>query len=77
MVDLLFIVSRSEPKWYVYLQHEYADESREVILDRRTSDRRRSQRPPSIERRRVERRHRDVTTDLRTTGWAVLRRLAK
>jgi len=60
----------------MYLKHEYADESHEVILDRRGADRRRSQQPPSRERRIVERRRRDITPELRTTGWAVLRRLA-
>lgn len=60
----------------MYLKHEYADESNEVILDRRGGDRRRSQKPPSMERRNVERRRRDITPELRTTGWAVLRRLA-
>jgi len=81
VADLLFIVSRSEPKRYMYLRHEYADESNEVILDRRGGDRRRSERPPPLERRHVERRHRDITSDLRKnlrkTGWAVLRRLAR
>ena len=76
MADLLFIVSRSEPRRYMYLKHEYSDQSNEVILDRREGDRRRSQEPPSRERRIVERRRRDITPELRTTGWAVLRRLA-
>jgi hypothetical protein len=61
----------------MYLKHEYADESSDVIFDRRGSDRRRSQRPPPVERRHVERRHRDITPELRRTGWAVLRRLAR
>ena len=77
MADLLFIVSRSEPKRYMYLKHEYADEGKEVILDRRGSDRRRSQKPPPFERRHVERRQRDITPELQASGWAVLRRLAK
>jgi hypothetical protein len=78
MADLLFIVSRSQPKRYMYLKHAYEDEGKEVILDRRGSDRRRSQRPPpTFERRHVERRHRDITPDLLASGWAVLRRLTK
>jgi len=35
MADLLFIVSRTEPKQYLYLKHVFADESRDVVLDRR------------------------------------------
>jgi hypothetical protein len=35
MTELVFIVSRSEPKQYLYLKHFYADDHREVILDRR------------------------------------------
>jgi len=77
VADLLFIVSRSEPKRYMYLKHEYADEGKEVILDRRGGDRRRSQKPPPFERRHVERRHRDITPELQASGWAVLRRLTK
>jgi len=77
VADLLFIVSRSEPKRYMYLKHEFADESKEVILDRRGSDRRQRQRPPPVERRHLERRQRDITPELRASGWAVLRRLAK
>jgi hypothetical protein len=61
----------------MYLKHEYADEGKDVILDRRGSDRRRSQRPPPVERRYVERRRRDITPELRRTGWAVLRRLSR
>ena len=74
MADLLFIVSRSEPNRYMYLKHEYADGDKEVILDRRGGDRRRSQKPPPFERRHVERRHRDITGDLQSSGWALVRR---
>ena len=45
MADLVFIVSRTEPKRYLYLKHEFADESRDVVLDRRLGERRRSQSP--------------------------------
>ena len=74
MADLLFIVSRTEPKQYLYLKHVFADESRDVVLDRRMGERRRSLRPPPAERRHVERRHRDVTRELRSSGWALVRR---
>jgi len=77
MANLLFIVSRTEPKRYLYLKHVYADESRDVTLDRRGGERRRSQRPRPAERRHVERRHRDITQELQSSGWALVRRPAQ
>jgi hypothetical protein len=76
MADLVFIVSRTEPKTYRYIQHVFADECRDVrvILDRRGHERRRSQRPLPTERRHMDRRHRDVTGELQSSGWAVVRR---
>jgi len=74
MADLVFIVSRTEPKRYLYLKHEFADESRDVVLDRRLGERRRSLRPPQFERRYVDRRHRDITRELQSSGWALVRR---
>src|SRR2546425_637955 len=54
MADLVFIVSRAEPKQYLYLKHVFADESRDVVLDRRIGgERRRSLRLPPVERRHV------------------------
>ena len=76
MTELVFIVSRSEPKQYVYLKQFYADERREVILDRRAGERRRSQRPPHLaERRRWARRHYDIARELESPGWALVRRV--
>ena len=74
MADLVFIVSRAEPKQYLYLKHVFADESRDVVLDRRTSERRRSLRAPTIERRHIDRRHSDITRELQSSGWALVRR---
>ena len=74
MADMVFIVSRTEPKHYLYLKHEFADESSDVVLDRRAGERRRSQRPLPTERRHMQRRHRDVTWELQSSGWAVARR---
>ena len=78
MADVVFIVSRSEPKQYLYLKHFWADEGRDVILDRRTGERRQSLRPPPVERRHVKRRRQyDITQDLRSPGWALVRRWAR
>jgi len=78
VADFLFIVSRNEPKQYLYLKHVFADESRDVVLDRRGGERRRSQRPLLAERRNgVERRRRDITRELQSSGWALVRRPVK
>jgi hypothetical protein len=77
VADLLFIVSRTEPKQFLYLKHVFADESRDVVLDRRTSERRRSLRPPPVERRHGERRRRDIGRELQSSGWALVRRPMK
>ena len=73
VTDLVFIVSRTEPKRYLYLKHVYADAGRDVILDRRTGERRRSLRSPPVERRYAERRHRDIKRELQSSGWALVR----
>jgi hypothetical protein len=75
MANLVFIVSRTEPKQYLYLKHVFADESRDVVLDRRIGgERRRSLSPPPIERRHIDRRHRDIARELQSPGWALVRR---
>ncbi len=77
MPDFLFIVSRTEPKQYCYLEHVFADESRDVVPDRRGGERRRSPKPPPSERRHVERRSRDIARELQSSGWALVRRPVK
>jgi len=76
MADLLFIVSRTEPRQYLYLKHVFGDESRDVVLDRRIGERRQSLTPPPVERRHIDRRQRDITRELQSTGWALVRRPA-
>ena len=76
MADFLaFIVSRTAPKTYMNIKRAFADEEREVrvILDRRECERRRRQALPQTDRRHGERRHRDVTGELQSTGWAMVR----
>ena len=74
MADLVFIVSRTEPQHYLYLKHVFADESKDVVLDRRMGERRESSRPPPLERRYMDRRCRDITMELQSSGWAFVRR---
>ena len=75
MAPLFFIVSRGEPKTYTYIKHAFADGEGDarVILDRREHERRRSQTLRQTDRRHVERRHSDVTSELQSMGWAVVR----
>ncbi|PYM35531.1 MAG: hypothetical protein DME15_06330 [Candidatus Rokuibacteriota bacterium] len=74
MAGMLLIVSRAEPARYTYLKHVFG-EAAEVIVDRRAQERRkpRHERAGS-ERRRIERRQRDTTKDLESSGWALVRR---
>jgi serine/threonine-protein kinase RsbT len=49
----------------------------EVVLDRRSGERRRADYRVTMERRGRDRRQRDVTIDLQTSGWALVRRDAE
>ena len=74
---ILMIVSRDNPRLYDYAVREFADSHEiKVVLDRRTSDRRREGGQVggiAIERRRVDRRRYSVDHRLRTIGWAFVR----
>jgi hypothetical protein len=73
MAGALFIVSRTKPGTYTYMK--LVSESEDVvILDRRNIDRRRIYQRATPERRHVERRRRDVMSDLQKSGWALVRR---
>jgi len=74
MALLLFIVSRSEPSRFTYLKHVFANETVDVMLDRRVEDRRRRHERTAAERRHEDRRQWDITKDLRTYGWALAKR---
>ena len=70
---LLLIVSRTEPARYTYLKHVFANDIIDVIFDRRVIGRRQRQEPVAADKRRGDRRERDITKDLRTSGWALVR----
>ena len=74
MTWLVLILSRMEPARYTYLKHEFANDVIDVIFDRRVEDRRRHQESVAVEKRRVERRQRDIARDLKELGWALVRR---
>jgi hypothetical protein len=69
--DLVFIVSREDSKTYAYLKQALACQSVDVIVDRRSGDRRRVWQPATPDRRSGDRRRHDVKTDLQTYGWAL------
>jgi len=71
---LVLIVSRMEPARYTYLKHAFANDVIDVVFDRRVADRRRHQESIAVEKRRGERRQRDITRDLKELGWALVRR---
>ena len=73
MASVLFIVSCAKPGTYNYMK--LVSENKDVvILDRRMVDRRRIDQRATPERRHGERRRHNVMTDLKTSGWALVRR---
>ncbi|PYN17064.1 MAG: hypothetical protein DME05_06390, partial [Candidatus Rokuibacteriota bacterium] len=70
----LAVVAREELPTYTSLRRNFVDASMEVVLDRRDGERRRAHARVTTERRRQDRRRRDITTDLMTSGWVLVRR---
>lgn len=70
----LFIVSRLYPEFHAYLLERFADDTNvEVILDRRTSERRRQRLDVTLERRRTDRRTRTfVDVELETRSHSIV-----
>lgn len=70
MANLLFIVSREEPKLHAYLRDHFADvPAVEVILDRRQGAPAGAGRPDGPDRRQKQ-----IDDDLRKRGWVVVNR---
>jgi hypothetical protein len=74
MARLLLIVSRTKPARYTYLKHVFGSETIDVMLDRRVNEQRQRWERVGAERRGGDRRQRDITKDLQTLGWALVRR---
>jgi len=70
---LLLVVSRTQPTRYTYLKHVFASDIIDVIFDRRMEARRQRQEPVALDKRRVDRRQRDIVQDLKSFGWALVR----
>ena len=74
MARLLIIVARTEPARYTYLKNVFVNEIVDVILDRRVEERRQRRERVAVEKRGQDRRQGDITKDLRTYGWGLVRR---
>jgi hypothetical protein len=74
MAHLLIVISRTQPAQYTYIKHIFGGGTGDVIFDRRVGERRQRRARPAAERRRRDRRQRDITKDLLTFGWALMRR---
>jgi serine/threonine-protein kinase RsbT len=70
-------VAREELPKYTSLNRNFVGATMEVVLDRRSGERRRADSRVTMERRGRDRRQRDVTIDLQTSGWALVRRDAE
>lgn len=71
---LLLIVASSAPARLAYFKHLYGSETVDVILDRRVDHRRRRHQAVIRERRQTSRRRRDISEEIQTFGWALVRR---
>jgi hypothetical protein len=74
MSRLLLVVAPTAPARLAYFKYLYGSETVEVILDRRVSQRRRRRELVIRERRQTSRRRRDITEEIQTFGWALVRR---
>jgi hypothetical protein len=64
MGRVIVVVPSTEPSRFTYVKHVFANDTVDVILDRRRGERRRQTQPVMVERRRAERRVRMPATDL-------------
>src|SRR6266850_103764 len=71
---LLAVVAREELPTYTSITRNFVSATMEVVLDRRSGERRRADARVTTERRRWDRRQHDITTDLLTSGWVLVRR---
>jgi serine/threonine-protein kinase RsbT len=71
---LLAVVAREELPTYTSIRRNFISATMEVVLDRRSGERRRADSRVPTERRQWDRRRRDITTDLEASGWVLVRR---
>ncbi len=69
----IILVARDRERLFEYIKRAFAgNETVEVLLDRRTGERRRSSGSRLPDRRRGDRRRHDVSSQLRGLGWAIV-----
>ena len=73
---ILFVVAAGRADLVDLLQQRFADVpgTVQIVRDRRVGDRRQHALSVGVDRRKSERRTRDVQDDLNGIGWAVIRR---
>jgi hypothetical protein len=73
MPRILFIIAGNDPKLYEHVRAEFADTAGvSVIRDRRRGDRRNQRVEVQVDRRKTDRRTRDITEALRSLGWVLV-----
>jgi len=71
----LFVIARHDRERLDLVRRLFGREPKvEVVVDRRSRERRGRRAPEPIERRHQDRRQHDVSRDLRAVGWAYVRR---
>src|SRR5262249_30794791 len=69
----LYVIARDDSERYRFVRQHFADQTGiEIVHDRRGGERRVHRAALDAERRRAERRHRDIDRDLRAVGWALV-----
>ena len=70
----ILVIARDRQKLYEYARRAFAgNPTVEVVLDRRSGERRKADRSEAPDRRRGDRRVMAVEDHLRTLGWAIVR----
>ena len=73
MPRILFIIAGNDPRLYEHVKAEFADTAGvSVIRDRRRRDRRHDRVQVPVDRRKTERRTRDISETLRALGWVLV-----
>ena len=75
MGQLLYVILRDREDLLRHLRESFAGvPSVEIALDRRERERRQQRQGWPVERRRGERRTRDISFELKAVGWALVSR---
>jgi hypothetical protein len=73
----LLVIARHDRERLDFVRRLFGQEPKvEVVVDRRSRERRGRRTPEPVERRHQDRRQHDISGDLRAIGWAYVRRAA-